>query len=310
MIIAKKQTDPDRYAFDWRHFDSARAGFAQALRAEKRPGRKILIPAYIGYSSREGSGVFDPIRTTGTPYDFYRLDAGLNIRMEDLRRKIQKNRGGMLLLIHYFGFKDRNLDAVKQHARRHGLTIIEDFAHAFFTFRADPVVDFDHAFFSIHKLFPVDSGGLLLSRKPLRRHGAKDPARPDLFIYDLPRIAAKRVENYTHLARAIRGRARANGITLLRPSLGDAVPQTFPILLKDPRLRDRLYFEMNQSGFGVVSLYHTLIDRIGPTFDVEHDIASRILNLPVHQDADKKDIDRMVAALFAIKRDFDRQERK
>jgi hypothetical protein len=44
---------------------------------------------------------------------------------------------------------------------------------------------------------------------------------------------------------------------------------------------------MNSKGYGVVTLYHTLIDQIScEEHPQAHALARSILNLPVHQDAD------------------------
>lgn len=43
---------------------------------------------------------------------------------------------------------------------------------------------------------------------------------------------------------------------------------------------------MNEAGFGVVSLYHTMIDAISDRdFPDSHRLARTIFNLPVHPDA-------------------------
>jgi len=57
---------------------------------------------------------------------------------------------------------------------------------------------------------------------------------------------------------------------------------------------------MNKAGYGVTSLYHTLIDEIGDSYTVEHEISDRILNLPVHQDAEKRDLDQMLDRMSSI----------
>jgi len=63
--------------------------------------------------------------------------------------------------------------------------------------------------------------------------------------------------------------------------------------------RDKLYELMNNSGFGVVSLYHTMIDQIlQKEFPDSYFISKRILNLPVHQDADQQEIKIMVETLL------------
>ena len=78
------------------------------------------------------------------------------------------------------------------------------------------------------------------------------------------------------------------------------IPQTFPILLVDNKIRDDAYFKMNERGYGVVSLYHTMIAELDETFIKAHDISRRILNLPVHQDVKKSQLDQMLRLLIEI----------
>jgi hypothetical protein len=55
---------------------------------------------------------------------------------------------------------------------------------------------------------------------------------------------------------------------------------------------------MNAAGFGVVSLYHTLISQISPDcFPATARVSQHILNLPVHQDASEKARESMVREL-------------
>lgn len=282
-LIPKKQSDPHRFRLYWTFFDSARAGLEAVLRSGALRNKTVLLPAYIGISTREGSGVFDPIRQTCARHEFYRLDHRLHIRLDDLESRIRSNPGQILLLIHYFGFKDPNLQRIQILARQHRLTVIEDFAQAFFTFWAHPRVDFDFGLFSVHKMFPYKRGGFVLSRKSLKLASAENF---NLMHFDMQAIIAKRLENYRFLARSMQPLTRPHRITILRRNLRDCVPQTFPILLPNSATRDALYFDLNHHGFGAVSLYHSLIPQIGASFIQETALASRILNLPVHQDAD------------------------
>lgn len=58
---------------------------------------------------------------------------------------------------------------------------------------------------------------------------------------------------------------------------------------------------MNDAGFGAVSLYHTLIDQIRENeFPASHQISRRILNLPIHQDAQEEDLHEMVDCLTGL----------
>lgn len=304
MIINKLQKDKGRFVFDWSYFNSGREGFKQVLQIPKLKGKKILVPAYIGESSREGSGVFDPVRETKTPYVFYHLDNQLNISLDDLKIKIKNNRDNILLIIHYFGFINSTLNDIKQYARQYGMFIIEDFAHAFYTFWLKPVIDFDYGVFSIHKLFPEDSGGMVLGKEKVESGISDGASKYNLFNYDIQGITQKRIENYEFVFNALKEGKELKDIVILKEDLNGVVPQTFPILLPTRALRDKLYFQMNDDGFGVVSLYHTLIDEIDYSFTVEQEISDRILNLPVHQDIEQVDLKNMVDQLYATIREY------
>ena len=297
MIIEKKQQDKKSFVFNWSYFESARVGLKYILQLNSLTNKTILLPAYIGFSTREGSGVFDPIREVKIKYVFYKLDKNLSIDVEDLEAKMMENQGHILLLIHYFGFMDDNMTLIKEYAAVHNMVVVEDYAHAFFTFWNNPVVDFDYGIFSIHKLFPANSGGIVLSREKLETIYQNNY---NLFSYDINTICKKRIKNYNFVLTELEKYAEKHNIILLRCDLKGHVPQTFPILLKDRKTRDTLYFSLNEMGYGVVSLYHTLIDEIDDSFFAEHDISQRILNLPIHQDAEIKDLGCMIKAMIEI----------
>lgn len=303
MIIEKKQRDIKSFHFNWRFFSSAREGLKYILNLKNIKDKKILIPAYIGYSCREGSGVFDPIRQTKKDYIFYGMDENLHINTIDLIEKIRKNPDSILLLIHYFGFKDRNLELIKNYACKYNMLIIEDFAHAFLSFWLNPIIDFDYAIFSLHKLFPINSGGMILGRQ-FHCPDSKYSSIYDLFNYDMRSIIDKRITNYKFILKKLE---KVNGkykIKILRRKLGSVVPQTFPILLPDRKIRDYLYFKLNKEGYGVISLYHSLIKEVPSLFVSEHRLSERILNLPVHQDAEGKDLGNMLKTMLRFIRCF------
>ncbi len=118
MIIEKKPKNYDAYRLNWAYFASARQGLSHVLHLEEHRGKSVLLPAYIGFSPREGSGVFDPIREAGAKYEFYRLDFELNINLVDLEMKLKEYQGNILLLIYYFGFTFKNNDTINDLAKK------------------------------------------------------------------------------------------------------------------------------------------------------------------------------------------------
>lgn len=110
-------------------------------------------------------------------------------------------------------------------------------------------------------------------------------------------MADARLRNAAALAEMI---APHQGvIDPLRPDfrLGE-VPQTYPVLIRHGS-RDTLYEQMNQSGFGVVTLYHTMVKQIrDEEFPASHRLARQILNLPVHHETGAAELRLLVDELL------------
>ena len=67
-------------------------------------------------------------------------------------------------------------------------------------------------------------------------------------------------------------------------------------------MRDGVHRAMNEAGYGLISLYHQLIDRTDASFRAERRISDRITNLPIHQDTNPRDVVRMVDTLDRVLR--------
>jgi len=292
---------------DLRSFINAREAFKAILKVvvDQVDGR-ILLPAYIGWSLREGSGVFDPVCELGVGYDFYRVDRRLRIDVGDLMKKAADERMRAVLFVHWFGFVDVRTPEIVSRLRLMGKWVIEDCAHALFSDRVGGICGhLGHAsFYSLHKMLPMNSGGLLrINDDELAnyiQHGSQTPDYVRVLAeYDLRKIAQRRLENTSRL------------VELLHPynnvfepihdwPMDGVIPQTWPVLING-RPRDSFYFEMNKRGFGLVSLYHKQIGQIDDTkFPDARWVASRICNLPVHQDADAAQLAKMVIELKRI----------
>ncbi|MBI5034852.1 MAG: DegT/DnrJ/EryC1/StrS family aminotransferase [Chloroflexi bacterium] len=269
----------------------------------------VLLPAYVGTSPKEGSGVFDPIVEIGARFQFYRMTTDLRIDIEDYRRVLANARPRLVVLIHYFGYPDpQYLDAV-QTAHEQNVLVLEDEAHALYSDWIGGICGRvgDATIFSLHKMLPFPSGGLLSlnnqSSTSLFEKLQQSPFKCDLSYspldYDLFAIADARRRNalaLLELIQPLRGK-----IDPLHTSLPiGVVPQTWPVIVTG-RSRDELYFELNKRGFGVVSLYHTLIDEIRPEqYPDAHWLSRRILNLPVHQDIPTGALEAMVEELAQL----------
>jgi dTDP-4-amino-4,6-dideoxygalactose transaminase len=281
------------YRRPWLRFASARHAMRAFLEAARiGPRQRVLLPGYIGWSAREGSGVFDPIRELGVAHGFYRMDDRLHIDLPDLERQLSAGDVRVVVLIHYFGAPDPRWEHAVALARRHGALVLEDSAHAMLTDLVEGSCGRagDATFFSLHKLLPVPDGGLLLvnphSAIPLEQVAATMHPGDAPWDYDLRDIAAVRVRNGRLLHELIVADQRLEGqLQPLWDFVPDGiVPQTYPVVIHHAS-RDQLYFRLNEAGFGVVSLYHTMIDELAMHDHGDaHALSRRILNLPVHQD--------------------------
>jgi dTDP-4-amino-4,6-dideoxygalactose transaminase len=74
-----------------------------------------------------------------------------------------------------------------------------------------------------------------------------------------------------------------------------------PVLLQPGADRLGIYNRLNDRGIGATALYYRLVDGIQESmFPVSHDISRRILNLPIHQEIDAMQINRMVEVLREV----------
>ena len=121
----------------------------------------------------------------------------------------------------------------------------------------------------------------------------KCPINP--FEYKLDEIADCRKRN----AMAIQKKLSHNPcFTFIRPidQYLNCTPQSVPIMIKNYD-KSNLYFRMNELGYGVVSLYHTMIEPVRKNFPQAIEIGNCMLNLPVHQDIGIDEIGKMCEAL-------------
>ncbi len=303
-MIKKIQCNPLNYKINMFYYHRARDAMFDAVQQLVEKGYKnIFIPGYIGWSPKEGSGIFDPInKIEGLNRYYYKITKDLAINIEALKHSLQEK--SILLIVNYFGFRDRLIKQVIQIAKEKDCVVIEDNAHGFFTFFCNETVGSDLTFFSLHKLFPFGEGGslLLLNDKidiqPQRNLKKFKEIMP--FEYDINGIARKRKENFQLLMRLMKGNEAFFIPLKTNDDLIENTPQTFPIIVKHGN-RDKIYEIMNERGFGVVSLYHTMIEELRTE---EHNdacwLSRHIMNLPVHQDVDSGEYEEMIAQLKSV----------
>ncbi len=294
MIIEKSVKNKGNCLRKERYYQSAREAMYDLLRNMRKQDMldTILLPAYIGWSPREGSGIYDPVASLKElSVRFYQMTTDLQINQEDLLDKIRDLPAHRfaVLLVNYFGFPDEGKQVITKLIRAAGGWLIEDNAHGYFTYHFSEENDCDASFFSLHKLFPFPKGGSLIINHPeLEKLSFQDMgyAAFDPYPYNLPAIARIRRSNYQRLEELLYGLCDQGHISLLYKKGVEApvVPQSLPVRILTCD-RNQLYEKMNEAGYGVVSLYHTLIEPLRtPEFKDSVSLSGNILNLPVHQD--------------------------
>lgn len=287
-----------RSAFFYR---SAREGMQSFLGAASgRDPRGILLPGYIGWSAREGSGVFDPVKSLGLRAAFYGLNEDLSPDLSMVAELAETGEYGVLVVIHYFGRAVTQMAELRRIADAQGMVLVEDLAHAFFTAMVGRVAGNygDVCVYSLHKMFPVSYGGMATYAEGVPVGHARSTA-PDLaseiMSYDWVGIADRRRSNFLGLTERLAELAEIGArFELLWPSLaGGEVPQSLPVYVVGDK-RDRIYESMNRQGIGAVSLYHTLIDEVRGTLAPLHDLSRHVFNLPCHQDVSENSLDGIV----------------
>ena len=306
IVVGKLASSPTAFLRPALQYRSARAAISAFLRAAgSLPGDRVLCPAYVGWSPREGSGVLDPLKSLGLEPRFYRMRSDLSVDLDDLGDRLERDHPRGVIVIHYFGRVDPCYVEMVRLIKAAGAWCLEDEAHALFTDLVSGACGRlgDAAVLSLHKVLPVSDGGALLLNpsSSIEATGLDGPSVSSsiLWDHDLQQIAATRQRNSAQLAALIA--PLAGQIDPLWTDLPeDTVLQTYPVILRTAN-RDQVYEEMNALGQGVVSLYHTLVSGISETDHPEsHALSRSILNLPIHQDVDGTQLAVMVRQLARV----------
>lgn len=298
-MIEKKQTNVENFRIPFLFYDRARDAMADIVNQYFQSGYyNIYLPGYIGWSPKEGSGIFDPLNTIGgLARHYYRMSKDLHVNMEDLRGMLIPH--SIVLLVNYFGFRDIQINKIIKMAHENDCMVIEDNAHGFFTYFCKGKTEADVTFFSLHKMFPFEMGGGLIINNGSFDNlvGKRESQKFNPFLYDLNGIAERRIENYKVLCRLMIGLEKYFAPLRTESDLIHNVPQSFPIMIKKGD-RNKIYEIMNGKGYGVVSLYHTMIEELETNCHEEALwLSKRIMNLPIHQDCDSSQYKAMLDEL-------------
>lgn len=301
-MITKAASKKDVFIKDLVFTRSARDAWKLIINSvKKKQGYvNILLPSYIGITQREGSGVFDPVESTGSNYSFYKINSDLSIDYGSLEKLIETKKFNVLLVVHYFGFCRNDLDRIKTVCETNNIIFVEDCAHAFhlWTEKEKLGVYGDFSFYSVHKYLPVNSGGVLKNiSKKIKLLDVPDEDQislevaTELLNSDYKKIREKRRHNFMLYEEKLSG---INGIEPMYKLENYEIPQSFPIRVKN-KLREPLYFYLMNKDMPTTALYYRLIDELTiEEYPLSHKISEEILNLPLHQDTTEQDVENIV----------------
>lgn len=288
-------------------YQSARAGVADMLGNSDAGGRPsgVLLPGYIGWSPREGSGVLDPVTASNRPTRFYDLAPDLSVDLASLESHLAEGDCGIVFVIHYFGRTDPRIRQIADLVHRHGAVLVEDLAHGFFSALHGLAGGIgDVSVFSLHKMFPLPRGGMVRYHDINLVRGQTSTAveyAEQILQFDWESAAAARRENMSCLVAGLMELpGYGDDVVPLWDDLPDQdVPQTFPVRITR-RNRDALYEKMNAAGVGMVSLYHTLAEEVRGLYPHLDALSRTVLNFPVHQDLTPRDMSHVVRVLKSV----------
>ena len=165
MNIEKTALDKNKSFRPIFFYDSARLAEMAVLMYLKQKGNfTLFLPGYIGFSTKEGSGIYDPVTKTGTKHVFYKINKDISINTEDLTQKLKNTTNDkVVFIVDYFGYPDVNIEEVIRICRSENAIILEDCAHALYSDYIDHTCGIygDYVIYSIHKMLPYEKGGFL-----------------------------------------------------------------------------------------------------------------------------------------------------
>lgn len=275
---------------------SARSAFLHILRKLRNEGKTLLLPGYIGMNQYEGSGVFDVVGISRIDYQFYPIDEKFAPQIDNLN--LSEDKDYCFLLIHYFGFPAHNFQEIIDLCKRRNIVLIEDCAHTLdgsYEGRKLGSIG-DYAFHSIHKVLATDDGGVLVDNTGEGSfnftpddEGIKKETIARFAFAEQDKISDTRISNYQYYLKLLKVDP---SFEIIFPELRKGVvPLNFPVLIKNGK-REKLYFDLENEGIVTCALYYKMIPQVeNSDLTISHNLSESILNLPVHQDTSKEDIE-------------------
>lgn len=254
--------------------------------------RRILLPAYVGLSLEEGSGILDPVKESNSKFCFYEVNSQLDPDLNSLKSMITSFTPSHVLVVNYFGYLMSNRKAVFQLLSEYQVCVIEDFAHLIEPLRSHKEISMlaHYEVFSLHKTMGAGMGGgavLCESSEESFDENISDSSLKLLGKSDMNYISDLRWQNYIYLE----SRLNTDHSEIFTPFFSDrrapVLPLNFPIRFPNRETRHAMYTALIDAGIFPTSLYHRLVPEINiENYPLSIQISQTILNLPIHQDVD------------------------
>ncbi|MCD4760236.1 hypothetical protein K8R33_05120 [archaeon] len=146
---------------------------------------KILLPSYLCPS------ILIPFKEEKVDYSFYRVNKKLEINITDLKNKIKKEKPGIILIIHYFGFIQSKTKEIAKVCEKNKIKLIEDYVQSFLS---KPKLQGDYMFNSYRKFLPIPDGAFLIKKTKTKIILNKSPKE-----YVSKRLKAGLLKNFSFL---------------------------------------------------------------------------------------------------------------
>ena len=308
-MIEKEPQDLDHFPVRSYFTESCRNAMKQVYLSlfENSEKPTVLLPAYIGLSKIEGSGVFDPVKESKIKYLFYKLDRELNPILSDVSNLMKRSDIDLFVFINYFGWKPSNYSNILELMNNSGVKTLEDNAHCLFRFNDflnSQTMEVNYSVFSIHKFIAAESGGILVT-KNFQSNFLDTIAKPDLLSYSkapIDKICSQRESNFNQIHKFL-SQHKAHSFQPFFSRVEDNLlhPLNYPLRFVEKSVRHEFYLRLIENGIVPTSLYHQLIPELNQnSFPESVNIANTILNLPIHHEIGSENIDHMLNTLLSL----------
>ena len=309
---------------------SGRACLKAIIRQESLAEKTILIPAYLCDS------VLLPLQQENMRIIFYTVTKKLEIDEKDLLKKIKKENPSAVLIIHYFGWIQPNIQTIcaeiKKQTKQQCI-IIEDLVQTYLT---EYSPSGDYWFNSYRKFLPVADGAFLGGKKIptplpcfpaarilallLKNSRALKPLYRALFTHhEQKAVNGKKVEGMSRFSKYVLARINESAVKNIRRAnyeylaqrLGAETtvkmfhqklpamvcPLGLPIIAKNRNTRDAL-----QKYLIGQRIYCPVHWKLPPEirkkeFPESHAVSEQILTIPIDQRYTQKDMERIAQCL-------------